>query len=392
MDEFFYGVFTNLNTVFINTLFIRLTNDKDIVLKYNIIYYLTLALIMLVSVVFMRRLGPTVLTRIGIGSYVLMYVVFFACMGQLTVYMPLIAILTGSATGFYCMTYSFWIAELSSNDNREAALAFVGLLSGITSLFMPTISGFVIGSFPDSYMGYYIMFGISFAVAIVTILFSFRLPSKKLSSKTTYLKQAFHNCFTDRCWFSGIAMQFLMGIREGTFVFFLNVLLFTLVKDERLVGVNTFLIGIMTLIAYAFIGKFVKPANRVKYIFIATTSLLILTAILFLELSPITVIMLSIANTFFGTLIVNPSISIFYLLLEQKPDGAKNRTEYLAVREVFLGVGRLIGIGLILVLPQDNTGCIMAMFILTLTQYITVFFGKLTTSLLAKQTQEELES
>lgn len=386
--NFFYGVFTNLNTVFINTLFIRLTNDTNIVLKYNIIYFLTVAVIMVVSVSFMRRLGPTTLTRIGIGGYVVMYIVFFACMNQLTLFMPLIAVLTGSASGFYCMTYSYWISELSTDDNREAALSLLGLLSGVTSLFMPTISGFVIGSFPDNFIGYYIMFGISFVVAIFTILISFRLPFRKLQTKKTYLKQAFRDCFTNRCWFSGIFMQFLVGLREGTFGFFLNVLLFTLVKDERIVGFNTFLVGIITLAAYAFVGKFVKPTNRIKYIFVATTSLLLLTALLFLELSPITVIMLSLANTFFGTLIVNPSISILYLLLQKMPGGEENKTEYLAVREVFLGVGRLIGIGLILVLPQDNLGCIVAMFILTLSQYITVLFGKWTLSLLAKETGE----
>ena len=379
-----FAIFTNLTSVFINTLFYRLTNDSNIVMQYNIIFYITAATAMCISTCVMRKTSPILVCRLGLTFYIILYLVFFLSMNNLSFMMPVIAILAGSGTAFFFLSYFINVTAYSTDENRDSALALIGIFGGIVSIIMPSVSGFVIGAFANdgsgeaNLTGYVIMFGISLLAAIITILLTFKLPALKPEDKSVRIFKAIKATFSNKALQIGLLGELFKGFREGPFGFFLNILLFEIIKNERIVGINTFFCGIAALFSFWLSGKIVTNKNRLKFIFLSVSTLILFTSALFLNLSPATIIILSIVHSFSNVYISNPSLSIFLLIAQMF--GKENRYEMYAMREVYLTIGRVLGVILIIVIPRymasSNTAYIIAMIILVSSQYIMLLLNK----------------
>jgi len=242
---------------------------------------------------------------------------------------------------------------------------------------MPLVSGYIIKNM-SGLIGYYLVFGICFIVAGYAVYLVTKLPViEPMKTKTKFIK-LLKNIYTKKVWFYVIHMDFFKGIREGAFAFFLNVLLFKIASSETLVGVNTFLVGIMSMISCVIAGKIMRPTNRIKLMFISITLLTMLTSILFLRLDTMTILALSLANAFLGYFAVNPATTTMYTVLEKVPDGKELKTEVISITECYKNVGRILGVLLIMILPKTNFYYVVSLVVLTLTQYITVLFANTT--------------
>ena len=182
----------------------------------------------------------------------------------------------------------------------------------------------------------------------------------------------------------------MRGVREGTFNFLLNILLFEAISSETLMGFNTLLTGVGTIISFWVIGKIIKPHNRVKGMLVATIILLVASALPAVNLNPTTIIVFSFINAFFTQFILNSSSSIFFLLIQKKAEN-NAREEYFSIRELLLDSGRIIGILILFLFPKDPAGYVVAIIVLTLSQFITVWLSNHTLKLL-KREEEELSA
>lgn len=386
-----YNLFQGLVSVYITTLLMRVSGDGDIVKWYNMLNFLFTGLMMPVAVAVMRKQSTNLVTRIGILGFIVLYTTLLFTMNSADKLMPVFGILTGFSNAFYWLTYSSYVSAFTVDNKRDVALAFLGFVNGIITLTMPALSGFVIERI-GGFLGYTVAFGLSFCIAVITILLSLRLPKHVVPAsakdKNTYFRKTIKSIVHDSCWRCGMATETLRGVREGTFGFLLNILLFETIKSETLMGFNTLLTGVGTIASFWLIGKIIKPHNRVKAIFISTTILLAATALPAFGLTPETIIVFAFINAVFSNFIVNSSSSIFFLLVQKKAD-FKAREEYFSIRELFLAAGRIIGIFILFAFPKDPVGYLIAIVVLTLSQFVTAALSRHTTKLLAKLNTEE---
>lgn len=370
-------IFTSLHGIFINTLLIRVTGDNSITLWYNVIYYFCFAISMPLGAIFMRKTSPSISLRTGILLYISMYVAFFALMltGTLGMGMPIIAVLSAFAATAYWIAYNVLLIEFTSEDNRDVGISLMGMSSGLVSLIMPSVSGVVIAAF-QGMGGYYVMFGLSLAVAILTIaLIVLKIPSIASKTKSTYFKLAMHDILTTKVWKICMICEFVKGLREGTFAFFLNVLLFDLVQNEALIGLNTFLASLLGILANWATSRFLHPNNRVRWILISVTVLFTANCMLFLKLDAVTIILMSVINAFFNIVLLNPLASILFSLFARTENGAQAKYEFLGIKDCLLGIGRGVGVVIVLLFPPTRKGYLIAMCVLTATQYISAFLA-----------------
>lgn len=373
-------IFTNLHGIFINTLLIRLTNDSSVTLWYNVIFYFCFAVSMPLGAIYMRKTSPSVSSRTGIFLYILMYIAFFALMftGKLSQGVPLIAVLSAFAATAYWIAYNVMLIEFSGENERDVAISLMGMSGGLVSMVMPTLSGVVIAAFRGM-TGYYVMFGISLAVAVLTILLSItKVPAIASKTRRTYFKIALHDIVTTRVWRICMTCEFVKGLREGTFAFFLNVLLFELVKNEALIGLNTFLSALLAILANWTISRFLRPAHRVRWILTSVTVLFTASLLLFFKLDTMTVILMSVINAFFNITLLNPITSILFSLFGRTAHGAQAKYEFLGIKDLCLGIGRGVGVIIVLLFPRTQTGYLVAICVLTATQYLTAFLASRT--------------
>lgn len=374
---------TSTTTTFVTTLLMRVCSNSDITLWYNIVHFPFVASSMVVAAILMHKKGARVTILWGVGVSMLVYLLILVFMNHIDRVFWLIAIVHGMATGLYWITYFDALLRYTTDDNRDVAMNFTGVFSGLISLVMPLFSGWVIDLFAG-YIGYYITFAFCFLMAGVAVFLVLRLPSDKPDRKPTRFRRLLKGIYTEKVWFFVMHMDFFRGIREGAFSFFLNVLIFSIVQSETLVGFNTFLVGILSMISCVVAGRYTRPNNRLKLMLMGTMLLSLAVGVLYFQMNVWTMLLLSAVNAFLGVFIMNPVGTTLYTVFDRLPGAGELRNEALSVTECYKNGGRIFGVVLILLLPSTEFWYITALLILVASQFITTGMAKLTLHLLNK--------
>ena len=117
-------------------------------------------------------------------------------------------------------------------------------------------------------------------------------------------------------------------------------------------------------------------ANRVRYMGIAVAVLTGIAALCILHLSPMTVILYTVVNSFFAGFLENSTYSTFLDMMQLVPEMDDHRPELLAVNDTVLELGRCVGLSIIIVMNvyvgEDVGVQVWSLLVLTLTQVGTV--------------------
>ena len=369
-----YNLYANLQGQYISTLLMRSTGgDGDIVKYYNMICFAMNGISMCVASAFVRKRSVTAGTRLGLVFYMTGTGMFLLFMHRLAPVMPLIALVNATGGGFYWIAYSMILSAYTEDGNRDRAMGFLSVICGVVAMVIPLVSGVILSAFGGSMAGYYLVFGMSFAMAVFTLLLSRKQQTLLAPSRETHFRQALRAVIATPLWRLALGAELLKGIREGTFAFFLNLLLFSLVSNEAVIGVNTVLVSLVSILAASLIGRLVRPGNRIRSMLISVTVMMAGIVMLFVSLNPVTIILFNILNSFVSLFLLNPAGSIFLMVVQKAPGAREMQSEIFGIREVWLNVGRIIGIVVTMVMPQSSLGNVAAMAILTVLQYGMVF-------------------
>lgn len=370
-----YMIFTNLHTLFVNTLFIKLTGDTNVVMKYNMLVYVLIPIFMVLCVWLMRKYSGKLTFVIGLADFLVLYGVFFSVMNQLDKFVVLIAILASAGQAFFMMSMLSATSLFSKNENINQTLAFSGFATGIVHLAMPYLSGSIIKA-NTGLTGYYIVFGLSVVVALYAFYKACKLPPIEFGGKTQY-KKMLRIAFCDKTWQAFAASEVLKGYRGGVFNFYLSIMIFQLIQSEYLVGVNNILVGLFAIGGNWFIARKMRDRNRMHMVFFAITTLLVANLCLYFQLSVATIMIFAAVNSFFSCILGTGFSSMFYLAVKNTPGGEGLDGEFINYSQVLLGIGNMLGTLTVFVLSKNGAnGAITAMVFLTATQYLCAFLVK----------------
>ena len=238
------------------------------------------------------------------------------------------------------------------------------------------LAGFIIDAVGGT-RGYMAVFGLSFAVSAVTCALALRLPKRRMAGahKVDY-PRTLRAIGRNRHLLYSLAAQGCKGVREGAFTFILSIVLYQMVKNELLVGFNTFLSAAAAIASYVIASRILSLANRVRYMGIAVAVLTGIAALCILHLSPMTVILYTVVNSFFAGFLENSTYSTFLDMMQLVPEMDDHRPELLAVNDTVLELGRCVGLSIIIVMNvyvgEDVGVQVWSLLVLTLTQVGTV--------------------
>ena len=364
-----YLLFTNMKSLFVNTLLIRVTGDDSLVMKFNLMQFICIPFAYTLGSFYIRRCSLPKAAKWGMVFSAVFYVVFFLSLGNLVLMLPLLSVITAVSFGFYTLANQSMTVEYCEDDNREAAISISGVVSGVISMLMPIVNGAIISAFPGL-SGYYAVFGVSMVIAFFSIRQTGKLPDDHIPGKI-HFRETLHDALHSRPFIlAGLAETF-KGVREGVFTFFLNVLLFECIQSEFLVGVNTFLVGIFSIFGCWLLGRLVRPNNRIRYMCAALFSLLCITCVLLFRMNALTVMLMSVCNSFFTCFTLNPSSSMQFYVVSQMPKSQERKAEYLALKAYFLALGRVAGVMIVSAMPGTAQGSVFGLLAITLLQFGT---------------------
>lgn len=381
-----FVIFSNLQTVFINTLLIRVTGNSNAVLLYNIMFHSCSAAFFYLSFKMMKNRPPVLTIRIGVLGFAVLYFVFFCIFNHLARFWPVLAALHGLANAFYWTSHIRLIGQYTTDDNRDRALGFTGLVNGFGSLFVPMVSGSVI-SLAGGMSGYIIMLALSLAVAVATFFLARKLhPVEPFGGHTRYLYML-KLYFTQKLFrYVGLG-EFVKCFRDGLMGFYLNILLFQIIESEALVGFNTLLTGGATIFASFVYGKIITARRRISSMYIGTSLLVFCTLGLFLQLSPLTIILYGMLNAFLNIFICNPSGTILYHLANEISELKALQGDFYGVKESFVVGGRLVGFLFVLFFPTLSP--VVVLLVIALSQYLMSFAEHMAAREIHKMEQQQ---
>ncbi|MEE0810928.1 MFS transporter [Blautia sp.] len=371
-------IFTRIPSVFINTLLMNQTGDVNATLFYNGAIFAACALTMLFSAQIMHWTECRVTAAIGIIGYNLLYLCYILFQGYIGELYWLFGLFNGIADGFYYISYGRMILAYTEIENRDSGMGIISIFSAVVNLSVPLLSGSIISVIGGT-MGYVAIFVLAFAVAFSTLLAVFHLPEEKKKEKKVSVRYLqFIKLFKRKPQiFWGLLAETIKGIREGTFLFILNIILYQLIQEEFFVGFNSFLTGAASICCFWFMSHFIRPGNRRKYMIKAVIVLLAANFLCMYAVNPVVIMLFAVVNSFFAGMLEISCYTTFFDVSDSAEETQEYAPELLAFHEVFVVSGRCVGL-LIFGIINTISGAtvqaqIFSLFIITFIQFATVY-------------------
>lgn len=365
-------VYTTIESTFVNTLLYTVHPGIAIVIFYRAIVYTVTALCMHLAAYVAQKKTPLTVVRLGAAFYLLTYALLFFGLDHMQTVMIPTAILSGTGGAFYWVGHNQLVPRYTSQRNREVGMSIIGILQGVTQLIVPVVSGYIISWTPGS-TGYRIMFGVGVATALLQMRVQRRMAPVEQPRHDSKARLAFKMLFKKRSFKLMFAFESLRGVREGAFAFLLNMLLFEIVTDESLVGINTFLTGAAAILGSWVYGRAVRRKMRGRVMLLATAILIGACIPLYFVMLPATLMAFTVLSSFFTLFAGNACSNTVYDIVGQNATTRKCMGEAIAIRENALWVGRMVGLGILMALPHTQKGYIVSILILTFAQLLAGF-------------------
>lgn len=370
--------------VFINTLLLGESNDLGVVMLYNLSFFLAGAGSMVLAAQVLHKTSPSFVAVVGVMGYNVLYLALVVLLltGQtVSDYHIILGIFMGVADGFYWLAYGNLLSDCTGFDNRDSGMAIISICMSVVNLCIPLLSGwiiFVVGGIS----GYLVVFALAFGVSVVTSFLALRLPkgSHAAGGRVEY-GRTLSLVFKSKRLFYSLSAQGVKGIREGVFTFILSIVLYQLVKSELLIGVNTFIAALVSMLSFTMMSRVLSQKNRIKWMTVAASVLSAAAAACLFKLDVFMIFVFTVLNSFFAGFIENSCYTNFLNMLQKSRELDTHRPEIFALNECTLVLGRSVGIAVILMMSasfgSSLTTQMVSLLILSLTQFITAVLCKL---------------
>ncbi|MBP0979866.1 MAG: MFS transporter [Oscillospiraceae bacterium] len=393
-------MFYTLQLVFMNTLLRRFSDGNDIIYLYNMIFFSFIPVGMMLAAFSIKKKSFILTMRSSLYLWIGILIVTLSLIitKQLDRFCYLLAFVSSLANGCYWIAYYIALTDYTDIYNRDVGLSVIGIYTGLANVIIPLVGGYIIKIF-ENYTGYIIMFCFAFAVATLSILETrnFKIHKKNIedekdTDKEVHMLVAIKYIIKDKIWLYSSLSEFFRGIRDGVFIFLLNVLIFSVSANEALVGINAFIAGVINIISNWVLGKILSNSvkdNKIRLLIISVSVLFSSSFLLLLKLNIFTLITMTCINAFFTIFIQNITQSVFCLSVQINKESKNLRVESFVMKSYFLAFGRFIGILFMLILPETDLFTVLGIIFLTLLQIGTVITAQKTILLIKKSENQE---
>ncbi len=138
--------------------------------------------------------------------------------------------------------------------------------------------------------------------------------------------------------------QFLLGLRGGVFWFVVPLLVYRFSLNEAVVGGYSMLVNFQGVLTTYALSLWAKAGNRWQGLWISSWLLGLSFVGLFVKINYFTFLLYALLVATGGTWGQVVFGAFSFTILEKAREASSSKIEYLAIREVPLGLGRVIGV------------------------------------------------
>lgn len=359
--------------LFVNAFILRQTNDFIAVAIYNLGTFVAIPIGFYLNGLLLKRYPiafPFLFGMVG-QAVVACLVFFFSFHSWWTLFA--FGLLQGIPMGLYWGNRNFINLQVTHDESRNYFTGLEMILYTIASTTMPLIVGWTIAL--GGLTGFY---ATSFAyqiLGLLAIVFMYVGGRQILSAKLDQPK--FEKLWIRQpsaIWRTARLVEVFRGLQNSIDLFMIPLVIFHFLGREGLLGtLQSVAAGIGVIILYG-LARFLTPRKRIHSLFVNIVALITISlmfAVGFSQLTALIYVLFAGTIHLISWLTSNP-ISMRTI---DEEDGGDDRDNYAYVcdRELFLNIGRAIGIGVFVVLIHFTSQLIGLRFIpllISLTQLL----------------------
>jgi YQGE family putative transporter len=351
----FYHFGASMAGVFLNLYLWRLTESLFINGLFLVVSFSASSIAFAIGGKIAKTMDRLFVYRMGILLTAVFYLMVIIIRDSVVEYFYLFAIFNGTAGAFYWLGYLTLMYDVSTDRNRIRYLGLNSITFNAAGLAGPALAGFIIAFYQDL-SGYIIVFSLAFVMFIITTVGSLRLRSDATHHKTYYLKMMGLLMRKNRLFLKGLIGWLVVGLMQGTILFLPNILLYTVLGREDLIGYMGVLFLGLTIATSYVLSRYAQEHQAKMFILIAACGYVVAAFFLLWDISTITVICFIAIFFVCAPLQFNSFSAYHYRIVGKLPLKGHLRVETMVGREIFINIGRVISILLIIFLSEGITG------------------------------------
>lgn len=289
-----------------------------------------------------KKIDRVIVLRLGVIFLTLFYLTVLLSDGKATHFLWLFGAFLGIGWGFYWLAFNVLTFEITEPDTRDFFNGTMGVLTSSAGIIGPITAGFIISRLNPS-NGYTIVFGLSLFLFVIAVIFSFSLKRRPAQGRY-YFWQVWHERKRNRDWRLITNAHFFQGIREGTFMFVISILVFIQTKSELALGSYGLLHSAISFITYYFASRYIKPSYRNSAILVGGIILYLAVVFITVKVTYIRLLIYASMIAIAYPILLVPYTSLTYDVIGRAWNASEMRIEYIVIREIFIHFGRMISI------------------------------------------------
>jgi MFS transporter, YQGE family, putative transporter len=343
LENGLFSVATALSGTFVNVFLWKIKKDWSMISWFNLIHFVVAALTFVVAGWMVKKVDRVVSIRLGVAILSLFYLVVWLLGKNAASYVYLLGALLGLGAGFFWLAYNVLYFEITERDNRDIFNGANGLITSITGIAAPFISGLLIRNM-GQVRGYHFIFGLSLSIFLAAVVVSFLFKSRLARGEFQLARVVRLLGKRDAHWrYVGLAMA-AQGLREGVFSFLIGLLVYVTTKDEFTVGSFYTVGSLVSMLSYFVVGKMMKPKSRNMFILVGALMMGLVILPFAFHMSEWTMWVMGVGGALFYPFYLAPLTSTVFDVIGETKQSAALRVEYVVSRELMLNVGRVTGI------------------------------------------------
>jgi MFS transporter, YQGE family, putative transporter len=340
---------TSLSGVFQSVFLWKLDKTYSLLAYYSLYWSVAIIFSFGLCAWLARKTSPMITMRLGFVFYLITYLIMLSFHDTLDEHIMLLGISNGLAMSLYYVGMHMAVLDLTTNDKRDQFLYIQGILFTIGGVIAPLLSGVMISQFAGM-LGYYIVFMATCVFLFIAFIVSLRVKGKPVTTKSHFW-EVIKNPSPE--WKKMYSIMFADGIVSGAFTTFLiTMMTFKVAGGELNLGLYNTGAQIMSIVAFYMLAKFSKAKDRITVFAIGSVTMLLSSVLISAYPIFISLVIFGLLSPIALNMIGTSMNAMIYESIERDPDYKEKRLDYIIIREIPLGVGRIIGVILFLTMRK----------------------------------------
>lgn len=340
---------TSLSGVFQSVFLWKLDKTYSLLAYYSMYWSVAIIISFGLCAWLARKTSPMITMRLGFVFYLITYLIMLFFHDTLDEHIMLLGISNGLAMSLYYVGMHMAVLDLTTNDKRDQFLYIQGILFTIGGVIAPLLSGLLISSFAGM-IGYYVVFMATCVFLFIAFIVSLRVKGNPVTTKSHFW-EVIKNPSPE--WKKMYSIMFADGIVSGAFTTFLiTMMTFKVAGGELNLGLYNTGAQIMSIVAFYMLAKYSKAKDRITVFAIGSVTILLSSVLISAYPIFISLVIFGILSPIAMNMISTSMNAMIYESIERDPDYKEKRLDYIIIREIPLGVGRIIGVVLFLTMRK----------------------------------------